>query len=76
MNDVAESDRRRFQETSGLPVDLQKVRYLALQLGIPATALGHVFLPSLGRQVADGVQEVLTGFLQVEWHGETVLWVL
>ncbi len=48
----------------------------ALQLGVAATTLGHVVLPSLGRQVADGVQEELTGLLQVEWHGETILRVL
>ena len=30
MTDVAESDRRRFQETAGLPVDLQEVRHLPL----------------------------------------------
>ena len=76
MSDVAESDRRSFQETAGVPVDLQEVRHLPLQLGVPATAVGHIVLPSLGRQVADGVQEELTGFLQVEWHGETILRVL
>ena len=51
------------------------MRHLALQLGVAAAAFGDVFLPSLGRQVADGVQEEITGFLEVEWHGDPVLYL-
>ena len=48
---------------------------MLLQLGIPVAGFGDVAEPLLRRQLADGVQEHLAGFLHVGWHGNTFLQV-
>ena len=64
---------RPVQETAGFAVNLEKLPYLLLQLGIPAAGFADVAVPLLRLQCADGVQEKLAGFLQVCWHGNASL---